>query len=56
MAIYAPFFLSFQFVQPDRKITKVSKATATRHLTDLLEKGCIEKLGGGRSTRYRIVF
>lgn len=38
-----------------QKITKVSKATATRHLTDLLEKGCIEKLpGGGRSTRYQI--
>lgn len=36
-------------------VAKVSKATATRHLTDLLEKGCIEKLpGGGRSTRYRI--
>jgi len=38
-----------------KKITKVSKATATRHLTDLVEKGCIEKLpGGGRSTRYQI--
>ena len=38
-----------------KKITEVSKATATRHLTDLLEKGCIEKLpGGGRSTRYQI--
>ncbi|MAC99812.1 MAG: cell filamentation protein Fic [Pseudomonadales bacterium] len=36
-------------------VAKVSKATATRHLADLLEKGCIEKLpGGGRSTRYRI--
>ena len=38
-----------------RKITKVSKATATRHLTDLLSKGCIEKLpGGGRNTRYQV--
>lgn len=38
-----------------QKVAKVSKATATRHLSDLLEKGCIEKLpGGGRSTRYRI--
>jgi Fic family protein len=38
-----------------QKVAKVSKATATRHLADLLEKGCIEKLpGGGRSTRYRI--
>lgn len=36
-----------------QKVAKVSKATATRHLADLLEKGCIEKLaGGGRSTRY----
>lgn len=34
---------------------QVSKATATRHLGDLLEKGLIERLpGGGRSTRYRI--
>jgi len=31
------------------------KATATRHLADLLAKGCIEKLaGGGRNTRYKI--
>ncbi len=38
-----------------QKVAKVSKATATRHLADLLEKGCIEKLAaGGRSTRYRI--
>ena len=36
-------------------VAKVSKATATRHLADLLEKDCIEKLpGGGRSTRYRV--
>lgn len=38
-----------------QKAAKVSKATATRHLSDLLSKGCIEKLpGGGRSTRYKI--
>ncbi|WP_221793399.1 Fic family protein [Oceanobacter mangrovi] len=38
-----------------QKVAKVSKATATRHLADLLSKGCIEKLpGGGRSTRYRV--
>ena len=38
-----------------KKITKLSKATATRHLAELVEKGCIEKLpGGGRSTRYQI--
>lgn len=37
-----------------KKITKVSKATATRHLSDLLDKGCLKKLpGGGRSTRYQ---
>lgn len=36
-------------------VAKVSKATATRHLADLLEKGCLARLpGGGRSTRYRI--
>lgn len=36
-------------------VAKLSKATATRHLADLLEKGCLEKLpGGGRSTRYQI--
>ncbi|MBU1332181.1 MAG: Fic family protein [Gammaproteobacteria bacterium] len=36
-------------------VAKVSKATATRHLIDLLQKGCIERLpGGGRSTRYQI--
>ena len=38
-----------------QKVAKVSRATATRHLTDLLEKGCIIKLeGGGRNTRYQI--
>ncbi|WP_028292141.1 Fic family protein [Oceanobacter kriegii] len=38
-----------------QKVAKVSKATATRHLADLLDKGCIEKLpGGGRSTRYTV--
>ncbi|WP_341303612.1 Fic family protein [Pseudomonas sp. TMP25] len=36
-------------------LAKVSKATATRHLSDLLEKGCLLRLpGGGRSTRYHI--
>ncbi|NWE67260.1 Fic family protein [Pseudomonas gingeri] len=36
-------------------VAKVSKATATRHLADLLEKGCVVRLqGGGRSTRYQI--
>lgn len=36
-------------------VAKVSKATATRHLADLLEKHCLARLpGGGRSTRYRL--
>ncbi|VEF13074.1 filamentation induced by cAMP protein Fic [Pseudomonas fluorescens] len=36
-------------------VAKVSKATATRHLAQLLEKGCLQRLpGGGRSTRYKI--
>lgn len=36
-----------------QKVTKVSKATATRHLTELLENDVLHKLeGGGRSTRY----
>lgn len=39
-----------------QRVAKVSKATATRHLTDLLAQGVIEKLpSGGRSTRYRVV-
>jgi Fic family protein len=36
-------------------VAKVSKATATRHLADLLEKGLLQRLpGGGRNTRYEI--
>jgi Fic family protein len=36
-------------------MAKVSKATATRHLSDLTEKGFLRRLpGGGRSTRYEI--
>ena len=36
-----------------QKVAGVSKATATRHLAGLVERGCIEKLpGGGRNTRY----
>ncbi len=38
-----------------QKVAGVSKPTATRHLAQLLDRGCIEKLpGGGRSTRYQI--
>jgi Fic family protein len=37
-------------------LTKVAKATATRDLQDLLEKGAIILLGtaGGRSTKYQL--
>lgn len=38
-----------------RALAKVSKATATRELADLVHKGCLAKLpGGGRSTRYAL--
>ena len=38
-----------------QNLAKVSKATATRDLAELLEKGCLNKLpSGGRSTRYVI--
>jgi len=36
-----------------QSLAEVSKATATRDLAELVEKGCLSKLpGGGRSTRY----
>jgi Fic family protein len=35
-------------------ITQVSKATATRHLQDLLERGFLTSEGGGRSTNYQV--
>jgi Fic family protein len=39
-----------------QSLAKVSKATATRDLVDLVGKGCLRKLpGGGRSTRYALV-
>lgn len=38
-----------------QSLTKISKATATRDLTELVTKGCLKQLpGGGRSTRYTI--
>jgi Fic family protein len=38
-----------------QSVAKVSKATATRHLSDLLSNGVLIKLpGGGRNTRYQI--
>ena len=40
-----------------QKVAKVSKATATRHLTDLLAKGMLKRTeSGGRSTRYVICY
>ena len=36
------------------KVAKVSKPTATRHLTTLVEQECLVKTGGGRSTRYQL--
>ncbi|WP_152205219.1 Fic family protein [Marinobacter changyiensis] len=40
-----------------QSLAKVSKATATRDLAELLGKGCLERLpGGGRSTRYIVSF
>ncbi|MDP1836216.1 MAG: DUF4172 domain-containing protein [Chlamydiales bacterium] len=38
------------------KITKTSRSTATRDLTDLVEKGALIKSGQLRSTRYRLPF
>ncbi|MNG30335.1 hypothetical protein D3C84_1159370 [compost metagenome] len=38
-----------------QSVAKVSKATATRHLAELLENGCLVKgAGGGGSSRYFI--
>ena len=47
--------LGFALKSQYQSVAQVSKATATRHLSDLLEKGCLRRLpGGGRSTRYQI--
>lgn len=40
--------------QKYQSISKVSKATATRHLQDLVEKGILIPQKGGRSTHYQI--
>ena len=38
-----------------QSLAEGSKATATRDLAELVEKGCLSKLpGGGRSTRYSV--
>jgi Fic family protein len=41
---------------PDKyaKITSISKATATRDLTDLLAKGLLRTQGAGKATRYAV--
>jgi Fic family protein len=38
-------------------LTKVSKATAVRDITQLIEFGCIEQIDGmsGRNVKYRVV-
>jgi len=36
-------------------LTKASKATATRDLQELAEKGIFMPIGGGRSTRYDLM-
>jgi Fic family protein len=39
-----------------QKVAKVSRATATRHLSQLVAMGCLLKTdAGGRSTRYVIL-
>jgi Fic family protein len=39
-----------------QKVAKVSRATATRHLAQLVDQQCLAKTGaGGRSTRYVLV-
>ena len=35
-------------------VAKVSKPTATRHLSALVEQRCLVQTGGGRSTRYHL--
>ncbi len=37
-----------------QSISQVSKATATRHLQDLVEKGILVAQNGGRSTQYQV--
>ena len=37
-----------------KNLTEVSKATATRDLQDLVEKGVLRPIGAGRSARYEL--
>jgi Fic family protein len=36
-------------------LTKISKATATRDLQDMVEKSIFKIVGGGRSSRYDLI-
>ena len=47
-------FLGGMNAKKYQSITKVSKATATRHLQDLVEKGILISNLGGRSTNYQV--
>lgn len=47
-------FLGSMNARKYQAIAKVSKATATRHLQDLVEKGLLIVQKGGRSTHYQI--
>jgi len=38
--------------QQSRELTKVSKATATRDLADLVEKGVLDQKGKSKKTEY----
>ena len=37
-----------------QRLTGVSKPTATRDLQELMQKGILSLIGGGRSTRYEL--
>ena len=39
-----------------RSLAKTTKATASRDLDDFRKKGVLKLLGGGRSTRYDLVW
>ncbi|MBX9785538.1 MAG: Fic family protein [Chitinophagaceae bacterium] len=47
-------FVGGMNAQKYQSITQVSKATATRHLQDLVEKGVFISEKGGRSTNYQV--
>lgn len=47
-------FLGGMNAKKYQSITQVSKATATRHLQDLVEKGILVSQQGGRNTSYQV--